>query len=50
MTVSHDALLLALHVQPVPAVTATLPLPEPAAAETLVGEATYVQPLACVTA
>ena len=43
MTVSHDALLLAVQVQPVAAVTATEPLPAPAAVETLVGETAYVQ-------
>ena len=37
VTVSHDALLLAVHVQPVGTVTATLLLPAEAVNEALVG-------------
>ncbi len=38
VTVSHDALLTAVQAQPVPAVTAVLPVPPPAAIDNVVGE------------
>lgn len=46
VTLSHGALLLAVHPHPEPAVTATLPVPPPAGAFALVGEIEIEQPLA----
>lgn len=43
MIVSHEALLTAVHVQPVPAETLTAPLPAEDAIDWLVGEITGAQ-------
>lgn len=47
--VSHDALLVAVHVQPAAAVTATLPSPPPAPIDCVSGSIAYVHPCDCVT-
>jgi len=47
--VTHDAVLDALHVQPLAVVTETVPLLPPAASDTLVGEIVNPQTPACVT-
>jgi hypothetical protein len=46
VTLSHCALLAAVHVQPGPAVTATVPVPPPAAMLVLSGTIVTEQPLA----
>jgi hypothetical protein len=43
VTVIHDALLTAVHAQPVPAVTVALPVPPPEAIDSVVGEIVGVQ-------
>jgi hypothetical protein len=43
LTVIHDALLVALHPHPVPAVTVLVPVPPAAANVELLGEMLYVQ-------
>jgi hypothetical protein len=43
VTVSHQTLLAAVHVQPVPALIANVPLAPPAAADKVLGEIAYVQ-------
>jgi hypothetical protein len=45
----HDALLVALHAHPDPAVTATLPLPPEAGIVCVSGDAANVQPWPCTT-
>jgi hypothetical protein len=45
----HDALLVAFHVQPAPAVTATLPLPPAAGTLCVSGDVVNVQPCPCTT-
>jgi hypothetical protein len=49
VTVIQDALLPAVHGQPPPAVTDTLPVPPPAGAFAFVGEIEIEQPLAWLT-
>ena len=44
VTESHEALLVAVQSQPFPAVTATVPLPPPAATLVLVGAIENEQP------
>ena len=46
VTLSHDALLVALQVQPAVAVTVTLPFPPPAAVLALFGAIEYRHPAA----
>jgi hypothetical protein len=48
VTVSHEALLLAVHGHPPPDVTATLPVPPAEGRLALVGEIDTEQPLPCV--
>ena len=45
MIVIHAALLAAVHAQPAPAVTPTLPLPPEAETGVLAGDIEYVHPL-----
>jgi hypothetical protein len=47
--VSQFALLVAFHAQPLAAVTATVPVPPPAAIDWLPGAMEKLQPAACVT-
>jgi hypothetical protein len=49
LIVSHEALLVAVHEQPAPAVTATVPAHPADGMLAVVGEIEYVQPLPCVT-
>jgi hypothetical protein len=48
-TVIHDALLVALHAQPAPAVTETVPLPPEAGTVCVSGDNANVQPWPCTT-